>query len=73
MFTGQTPKITDSDIKELIRKYPPTPNIKILMQKIKDYNNLDDSAANDYSSRNNEVRHSDNKKGRMSRTLQQKR
>jgi hypothetical protein len=70
MFTGATPKMTDSDIKSLIRKYPPPPNIKKLMQQIKDYNNLEESAVNDYSSRNNEGRHPDNKKGRLSKTLQ---
>jgi hypothetical protein len=34
MFRGETPKVTDPDIKSMIKKYPPKPNIEALMAEL---------------------------------------
>ena len=34
MFKGETPKLSDAEIKSKIQKYPPQPNFQKLVQKL---------------------------------------
>jgi len=34
MFKGETPKLKDPEIKSMIEKYPPPPNIQKLIDKL---------------------------------------
>jgi hypothetical protein len=38
LFKGETPKVSDSEIKGLITKYPPPPNIQRLIFKLTENN-----------------------------------
>lgn len=42
MFRAETPKLNDPDIKALVAKYPPAPNIDKLMSRLKREDSSDD-------------------------------